>query len=129
MTCELFLDEHDEKPCDNARHRRAIEARAGGAAPWSALERREEAGGWRDYLDGEPVHCGAVLELQSRRFEADDFGEYALAEGNGTRVRYELGWKDRVRVVVLHAYVGGREFTSLADRYMRFRWPRRDGGT
>jgi len=43
------------------------------------LERRRDAGGWRDYLDARPVHCGTPIEL-------------ALPDGTWWAGRYEMGW-------------------------------------
>ena len=43
----------------------------------ATLELRQEIGGWRDYLDGHPVHCGDQLLLLTdtgwiwARYEAD----------------------------------------------------------
>lgn len=46
----------------------------------NTLELRPEPGGLRHYLDGEPVHCGDILELLT-----DD--------GARVLVRYEWNWK------------------------------------
>ncbi|MBK8002316.1 MAG: hypothetical protein IPK15_27405 [Verrucomicrobia bacterium] len=68
---------------------------------------REEPGGYRHYLDGRPVHCGAQLELH-----------VGGPDGAWLPVRYEADLGDCPRVT-LHACGGiiepGRDAT--------FRWP------
>lgn len=121
MACDLFLDEHTPGvACDNARHQTALTARASGAPSWSALEPGIEAGGRRDFLDGQPIHCGDVLELQGMTWHADDFGEYTVRLATGVPVRYELAGGS----VMLHTLVAGHEFVSGLQTWMRFRWPR-----
>jgi len=95
---------------------------------WSRLELRRDGGGWRHYLDGEPVHCGAGLELQTVELRSDDYGEYSVPTQQGVPVRYEgqLGNRPREQVrATLHKNVGGHEFAAGVDDWMRFRWPRR----
>jgi hypothetical protein len=88
--CDLSLDEHDG-PCSKPSHVEAlaaIAARPKGADNWSALVARSEGGAsTRDYLDGEPIHCGDSLELQSFERRGDDYGEYTVKLPTGSRVR------------------------------------------
>lgn len=91
--------------------------------PWSALELRRESGGLRHYLDGEPVHCGDVLELQAIGYRSDDYGEYIVSLQRGSAVRYEASWRSGDLLATLHAAVGGREFVASVTDGMRFRWP------
>ena len=120
MGCDLFLDEHARgRDCGDAAHEAAIARRAEGAPSWSSIERREEHGSWRDYVDGEPVHCGAVLELQGIEYRADDYGEFTVKLPTGVRVRYEHNRGD----VTLYSAIAGHEFASAHQKWMRFRWP------
>jgi hypothetical protein len=126
--CDRFLDEHDILiGCADPEHRAALARRAAGAPSWGQLVREDEgANGFRDYLDGEPIHCGAGLELQAIEYRSDDYGEYVLKLPTGVRVRYELDWPPRGdRQVVLHAGIAGHEFTARHETWMRFRWPPR----
>jgi hypothetical protein len=92
--------------------------------PWSALDLRSEGmAGLRHYLDGKAVHCGDGLMLQSVECRADDYGEWTYALPRGTRVRYEASIGDREIRATLHADVGGHEFVSRLEPWMRFSWP------
>jgi hypothetical protein len=117
------LDEHTS--CDDGAHQAARERRAASAPAWGKLATGREPG--RLYLYGEPIHCGAGLELQQQVYGSDDFGEYRLLLPVGTRVRYELdwGWGPPKRHVV-YTSVGGYNFVKQIDiEWMRFRWPPR----
>jgi len=92
---------------------------------WPMLEVRRELGGLRHYLEGEPVHCGAGLQLQAITFRADDYGEWQVALPLGTRVRYEAAIGDTEIRATLHADVAGHEFIARLEKWMRFRWPER----
>ena len=118
--CDLAISEH-EGPCANPEHTAARARRAAGAPSWSAIEHGSEGGGPRDYLDGQPIHCGDGLELQSIKWSADDYGEFTLKQATGTRVRYERSGGD----VVLYATIGGHSFASGLQGWMRFRWPQK----
>lgn len=124
MKCDLLISEHNGL-CGDAEHRAALARRAAGAPSWSPLKRRREHGDFRDYLDGAPIHCGAGLELQSIEYRSDDYGEFTLKLATGVRVRYELAWPPggADRQIVLHGSIGGHEFTTMAEAWMRFRWP------
>lgn len=120
--CDLSLSEHGRNDCADPGHAKALETRRAGAPPWSALIRRDEGvNGWRHYLDGQPIHCGTGLELQSIEWKADDYGEFTVRQPAGVRVRYETSGDH----VVLYADIGGHEFTCGAEPWMRFRWPER----
>lgn len=103
----------------------AKRAPAAEAAEWGKIERREESGDhFRDYLEGEPIHCGAGLLMQSIEWD-DDGGGGTRRLDVGVRVRYEIEWKGG-KHPVLYADVGGRDFvTKLVPEWMRFRWPPR----
>lgn len=125
MSARHFLDEPclptcgDDCPVRAARENRKV----GKEGLWGALELREEPEGLRHYLEEEPVHCGALLELQSIGYKVDDFGEYTVALHQGIIVRYEAVFSSNIRVT-LHANVGGHEFVTGLQSWMRFRWSR-----
>ena len=126
MRSDHFLDECPGRPeCINNAHLKALEDRAAGAPAWSPLNRLTKGGDFRDYLDGKPIHCGAMLELQGIERRSDDYGEFSIKLHNGALVRYELAWggEQQERAVVLHGRIAGHEFTARADAWMRFRWP------
>ena len=116
---------HHDGPCFGDKHKAAVARRRDTAAPWNALERRDEGNSFRDYLDGQSIHCGTGLLLQARLYREDDFGEWIQLLDRGLRVRYELAWPPGKpdRVVVLHTDVDGYDFTRIGEPWMRFRWP------
>lgn len=127
-SCSRSLSEHD--PNDTAStlgYAKALEARRAGAQAWSALIRRDEGlNGWRDYLDGEAVHCGTGLELQAVQYVDDEDGSYMVRLPAGVPVRYERSGDASGEYVVLYADdIGGHTFMCRAQPWMRFRWPRR----
>jgi hypothetical protein len=113
--------------------RRAMLKRSveGARDAWGALEIRKDprssaAGGPRHYLDGKPVHCGDVLELQERGRCEDDYGDYFVPVLRGARVRYEAsGFAEGSIHATLHANVAGEQFVADFQPHMRFRWPER----
>jgi hypothetical protein len=120
--CDLFLDEHTaDAECGNADHRAAIARRREGAPSWSAIERVDDGGGRRDFLDGRPIHCGVGLDLQAVERHEDDYGGYLVRLRSGSRVRYELVAGE----IVLHGNIAGHEFTAPHHKGMHFRWPER----
>lgn len=123
MGCDLLLDEHTH--CDDGAHQAARERRAASAPAWGQLWRQELGDDFRDHLDGEPIHCGAGLLLQSRRYGSDEFGEFVLLLPAGVLVHYEIEWNARPgKRAVLYTDVGGLDFMKPIDRtLMRFRWP------
>jgi hypothetical protein len=108
---------------------------AGSAPEWLPIVSGEDGGGYRDFLDGEPIHCGTTLELQAREFvsipdrlrrsDADDPLEGYRRLDRALSVRYELAWSHGNPVPMLHAWISGYEFTRRLERWMRFRWPKR----
>lgn len=90
---------------------------------WSALEVRQEGGGLRHYLDGEPVHCGEGLELQAIEHRDDDGQEYLAFLPHGRAVRYEASQAGKTIRAVLYAGVEGHSFSTAHQAWMRFRWP------
>lgn len=106
-------------PLEPARQRRR-EAKQG---EWSQLVVKREPGGLRHYLDGQPVHCGAGLELQSWEDKSDDYGEYTKVLQVGVSVRYEASFFTKVEWS-LHHYTGGHEFIAQGEAWHRFRWPK-----
>jgi hypothetical protein len=127
--CDLMLHEHTG-PCADPKHNEALARRAAGAPKWHILERRQEAGGYRDFLHGHDsrpvavaVHCGEMLDLQAVEYKADDFGEYALFLNKGIRVRYEADLSRADGGVWFYARVAGHEFRLRYEAWMRLRWP------
>ena len=129
MTCDLMLFEH-EGPCDNPKHNEAINRRAAGAPKWYPIERRQDAGGFRDFLGGHhsgagsvAIHCGEQIELQAVEYRDDDFGTYTLFLDTGIRVRYEANLSCAEGEIWLYTAVGGHRFQVRHEGWMRFRWP------
>lgn len=114
--------EHKPESCryEPIRKKRAVEKQGG----WGGLVARKEIGGMRHYLDGKPVHCGAGLLLQQTEDKSDDYGEYSVPLQRGTLVRYEASQDGKEIDVTLFLYLGGSEFTTSFQPWMRFRWPR-----
>lgn len=123
MSCDLLLFEHNA-PCDVPIHREALKRRAAGAAKWGNISRLSDSGGNRDFLDGEPIHCGDLLELQAVEHKDDDFGGYTLYTDKGHIVRYEANLSRADGGVILHSSIGGHEFRARLEAWMRFRWPK-----
>jgi hypothetical protein len=117
--------------CGDPSHREAVRLRRSGSPEWSPIVLGNDRGGMRDFLDGQPIHCGTTLELQAIEWKADDFGEFTLRTSTPVRVRYEVAWrwltgadKPTRPDVVLHADIGGHGFTTDLRGWMRFRWPK-----
>ncbi len=131
--CTLWIDEHQDKGhtscAHDPHHDAALRARAAGAPNWSAIVRGQDCGGDRDFLDGEPIHCGASLELQTIERRGDDYGEYSIKLPTGVPVRYELAFSRDEEVtrkeIVIYVGVGGHLFQTRHEAWMRFRWPER----
>lgn len=120
--CHLALFEHSE-PCPDPNHREALLRRAG-RGKWSPILRTEGVGGWRDFLDGRPIHCGDFLELQAVRIEDDDYGDYTVFLDSGRVVRYEANLSSADGAIVLCISISGCEFRARHEPWMRFRWPK-----
>jgi hypothetical protein len=127
--CDLMLFEHTA-PCDDPKHCEALKRRAAGAPKWHRIERREDGGGYRDFLAGHdssgrsvPVHCGEMLELQAVEWKDDDFGEYALSLDKGIRVRYEANLSCADGGITLYAFLDGHQFRLRYEAWMHLRWP------
>jgi len=76
----------------------------------STLELHQEIGGWRDYLDGRPIHCGDQLML--------------LTDAGWIWARYEADLRPGSDAA---GYLESTDRTRTLDRVqMRFRWPTRD---
>jgi hypothetical protein len=119
--CERSLAEH-AGPCDDPEHRMALARRASsGVDPWSRLVPRRDDFGYRDLLDGDPVHCGDILLLQQQIIGADDFGTWIYLLDAGSLVRYERN--SLSGVVTLYASVCGYSFSYPHVPTMTFRWP------
>jgi hypothetical protein len=101
------------------RERRAFERRG----TWSPLVVERDDGGKRHVLDGRPLHCGTCIELQAIEYRYDDGGEYTVPLQRGELVRYEATWRDGEPRATLHIRLGGHEFSSSLESWMRFRWP------
>jgi hypothetical protein len=59
-------EQADELERERAR-RRSVAPRAGALIDGAPLEERIDAGGWREFLRGRPVHAGDVLYLLTSR--------------------------------------------------------------
>lgn len=81
-----------------------------GPAPGSPINNGTDGGGWRQYLDGIPIHAGAAID----RWQA---GRWQLG-------RYETDYPRRVGLFYWSDASG--EHADDIDRAMRFRWPTRD---
>ena len=121
--CDLFLHEHTG-PCADPTHNEALKRRSAGASKWYAIERREDPGGWRDYLEGSPIHCGGQIELQAVEYRGDDFGEYTVWLDKAVTVRYEADLSCEDGGIGLYTSIGGHEFRATHEGWMRFRWPK-----
>lgn len=121
--CDLY--DNCGANCPRAIERRARDARRakGQAERWAKLTPPD-----RDsyhYLEGQPISCGAALELQRTEVRSDDYGDYTFYLPDGVRVRFEIAHgPGGTRTPVLYANVGGFSFTSEVEPGMRFRWPR-----
>jgi hypothetical protein len=143
MDAKQLEGAHDEcwpgEPCKvdprACPHEEVRQRRAGlRGSEWGQLELRREGSGLRHYLDGEPVHCGAGLELQAIEYKSDDVGEFTTFLQRGRGVRYEastlqvVSRDGRPQPSTLHAQlytvVDGHSFVARAEAWMRFRWPR-----
>lgn len=119
-------DKGDSKNCPREfTRRRRAQLKQG---RWSALELRRETSGLRHYLDGKPVHCGASLELQHTEDKTDDYGDFTVPVQLGSSVRYEASWVGSELPFTLHKTIGGTEFATVGELWMRFRWPEVDRG-
>lgn len=78
----------------------------------------------RQYLDGEPVHCGDALELQHTESRSDEYGEFSVPLQKGTVVRYEATFRSGLVSFSLHTSIGGHEFVAIGEQWLRFRWPK-----
>jgi hypothetical protein len=122
-------DDNDTACLKDARHTAALQRRHSGAPSWAEIDLQTDAGGWRHFLYGEPIHCGSGLDLQAREYKCDDYGEYSLRTSKAVRVRYEVEWlRERPaegppwRAVLYHS-TGGHTFKAPLEAWMRFRWP------
>ena len=114
-------------PATCPAHAAAERRRQAMSGLWSPLEARRGDGDERHYLDGEPIHCGAMLELQAVEVAADDYGDYTVVQQRGLPVRYELAAARKGAALdkrgVLYADIGGHSFAAGIDEWWRFRWP------
>lgn len=99
----------------------------------SQLRLGDDGGGWRQYLNGEPISCGTLLELEEHSYTITRGGNEEFAPtGNWIPVRYEVAWRTdprtsrTIRVPMMHKRVGGYEFTCPIEDHHKFRWPRGD---
>lgn len=128
----MFFDHGDDDTAclKDVKHTAALHRRHSGAPSWGELELRDVGGGWRHFLYGQAIHCGAGLELQAIEYKADDYGEFSLRLSTGVRVRYEVAhlrkrpeedgppWR-----AMLYVSAGGHTFSGPLEAWMRFRWP------
>ncbi len=95
-------------------------------APWSTLVFRDDPSlGERWFLDDQPIHCGAGLELQQLEYVMDDGDEFALPVQLSVRGRFEIAWTTKGKVPMFHTSIGCYDFAKAIDIGMRFRWPER----
>lgn len=107
------------------RHAEALERRAAGAAKWEKISRLSDGGGYRDFLEGKPIHCGETLELQATEHKYDDFGGYTLYLNEGHLVRYEANLSRPDGGIILYSSIGGHQFHKGYEGWERLRWPKR----
>jgi hypothetical protein len=124
----------DDTACSkDPRHTAALRLRHSGAPSWGRLDLKTDGGGWRHFLEGGAIHCGAGLELQAIEWQSDDYGEFTLRTSTAVRVRYEVEWlrepptKGPPWRAVLYHSTGGHTFKTTLEGWMRFRWPSREG--
>jgi hypothetical protein len=136
MACELMLFDHRDDDtgewgdcADDAHHAALRRRREAAAGKWSPIVRGQDEGGDRDFLDGQPIHCGTTLELQATEEKDDDYGSYTAYLDRGQAVRYELAWlpKAVLKAIDLYADVAGVSFMARHQPWMRFRWPQKGG--
>lgn len=127
MKCADLLFDHieDGTICDDPNHRAALARRADGGTAWSPIVRGTDGGGARDFLDGRPIYCGAVLELQAIESREDDYGSFRVNLPSGAPVRYEVAGGIH-GTVMLYGGIAGHDFIAEHHAGMRFRWPQRD---
>lgn len=139
VECDECLDKHvPGTPCDpdelrwaQSSRKRTAEREAKMAPPWGKIELRDGSGGFRHYLDGEPISCGTGLEIQAVEYRTDDHGGYDARLPTGAYVRYEIQHVKPTkanpwgREIVWYASVGGHTVTFAHEEWFRFRWPRR----
>lgn len=115
--CEV--DGPEPCPLEPARQRRRDAKRNA----WHELVLEREPGGLRHYLDDKPVHCGAGIVLQATTERSDDYGEYTVLLDSGNTVRYEASqYKGKIDAT-LYIVVGGTEYATTLQPWMRFDWP------
>lgn len=106
-----------------AAERRREDAERGAWSPLTPPTRDGTEHGSYYHLDGRPIGCGALLELQQQAGEVDDYGMYRRLLQEGLRVRFEL----QAGKPALHIFVGGHiAFIAYTD-WLRFRWPAAGG--
>lgn len=94
---------------------------------WGPLVlRKEEPSGWRHYLNGEPVHCGAGLLLLYANGDPAHVGGSNDREAI-LRVRYESPLATSAQPpALLYFDAHGHEALIRAHSGMRLRWPHRE---
>lgn len=98
------------------------------SAPGSPLVLGDGGGGWRQYLDGNPIHCGATLELAEKEWRGTGDSETLVFTGRFVSVRYEVAWLTSregrtVRVPMMYKSVAGYNFSAPIEDHHCFRWP------
>lgn len=86
-----------------------------------------EDGGWRHYLQGQPVHCGEGVELAGVDW-VEGIGDAPQRKLSSprrwTRVRYESPLASEQKPpALLYTMVDGHSAIITADPGMVFRWP------
>jgi hypothetical protein len=137
MSEHMWMDhEPDDVACPHdPAHTAALQRRRGAVLlGWGPLQLGQDGGGWRHFLDGEPIHCGSGLELQAVTYQSGRLRGVHRQAGHGRarpvrdRVAAPRGAARRLPWrAVLYVDVGGHTFTAPAEAWMRFRWPAREG--
>lgn len=98
----------------------------------SPLVLGDDGGGWRQYLDGNPIHCGSTLELAEKEWRGNGDDEAFVFTGRFFTVRYEVAWRTSSegrteRVPMMHKSVAGYAFAAPIEDHHHFRWPEDKG--
>jgi len=84
----------------------------------SQLQRQCDQSGWREYLDGRPVHCGTILEMWMCIDPDTTPCSYEWVAG-----RYEWTCLPKDRATFIYEDTDGLRKTVVIYSWLQFRWP------